>query len=205
MLELRQTVRYALFAVTVGTAPVNAQSSPPLKFAYVDTRVILDRAPGASDVQSQLEKERVANMARVQKMQDSLNVLVNAYQKDEPTLSDSQKVKRRDALESKRAEYEQRANDLDDSLQKHQADLVQPIMSQIREVLDKIRSEEGFVFIFDVGQSPVIVAADKNLDITERVIARLKPIPVNVSKSDSTKPPGTKPGPAGVKKPPPIP
>jgi outer membrane protein len=206
MEHFQHTVRNSLLAVALFALPAGAQSSAPAKFAFIDSRVILDRAPGAGDVQAQLEKERIANMAKVQKMQDSLNTLVTAYQKDEPTLPDSQKVKRRDALESKRAEYEQRANDLDQEMQKRQSDLVQPIMAQIREVLDKLRAEEGYLFIFDVGQAGTIVAADKNLDITERVIARLKPVPVNVTKTDTTKAPaGTKPGPAGVTKKPPKP
>jgi outer membrane protein len=168
--------------------------------------VILDRAPGAAAVQATLERERSAGVAAVQKMQDSLQSMIAAYQKAEATLPDSLKARRRKAIEDKQAEYSQRANELDQQAQQRQYELVQPIMTQIREVLDKIRSEEGFTFIFDVGQAGVIVAADKNLDLTERVIARLKPIPVTVSKTDSTKAPaGTKPAPAGIappKKPP---
>ena len=99
--------------------------------------------------------------------------------------------------------FETRANILDQQMQKRQGDLVQPIMAQVREVLDAIQKEDGYTFIFDVGtQVGVIVAADKSLDITDRVIARLKPVPVTASKGDSTKvPAGAKPVPAGITKP----
>jgi outer membrane protein len=194
----------AAFALVLFAPALHAQ-----KMAFVDSRVILDRAPGAAAIQAELDKERQANMAKVQKMQDSLKTMVDALNKDAPSLTDSVKVRRTKAIQDKQAEYSQRADDMDQAAQKHQGELVQPLMDQIREVLDKIRSEEGYTFIFDVGQSPVIVAADKNLDITERVIARLKPVSVNVSsKSDSVGKPaaaGTKPAPAGVtpvKKPP---
>jgi hypothetical protein len=88
-------------------------------------------------------------------------------------------------------------------MQKRQSDLVQPIMAQVREVLDAIRGEDSYTFIFDVGtQVGVIVAADKSLDITDKVISRLKPVPVTAAKSDSTKTPvGAKPSPAGITKP----
>jgi outer membrane protein len=92
---------------------------------------------------------------------------------------------------------------MDQEMQKRQYDLIQPMMAQIREVLDAIRNEEHFTFIFDIGNDPgLIVAADKNLDITERVIGRLKPITVNVTRTDSTKANAAKPAPAGITKPP---
>ncbi len=61
-------------------------------------------------------------------------------------------------------------------MQQRQMELVKPIMDQIRKVLDDIRQEDGYAFILDAGsEAGVIVAADRNLDITEKVIARLKP------------------------------
>ena len=204
MHQFRRITRPALFAVALIVQPLGAQNgSAQAKFAFVDSRAILDRAPGAADITATLDKERAANQVKMQKWQDSLQTLVAAYQKDEPTLSDSQKVRRQKALQDKQADYAKRANDLDQQAQQRQYELVQPIMNQIREVLDKVRAEEGYTFIFDVGQSGVIVAADKNLDITERVIARLKPVPVTVSKTDTTKAPAAaKPPPAGITRPP---
>ena len=57
--------------------------------------------------------------------------------------------------------------------------------------------------VFDVGaEGATIVAADKNLDITERVIARLKPLPATVAPKDSNRASGApRPAPAGVKPP----
>jgi outer membrane protein len=58
--------------------------------------------------------------------------------------------------------------------------------------------------IFDVAaEGGGIVAADKNLDITDKVVARLKPIAVNVTRTDSAKAPAAaKPAPAGITRPP---
>jgi len=82
-------------------------------------------------------------------------------------------------------------------------ELVKPIMDQIRKVLDEIRQEDGYAFILDAGsEAGVIVAADRNLDITEKVIARLKPVTASAAKPDSAKSPaGPRPAPAGVTRP----
>jgi outer membrane protein len=206
MHDIRRAVCSALFGLTLVSVASGAQQPAP-KFAFINSQVIIDRAPGAADVQNTLERERVANVAKLQKMEDTLRTMYAAYQKDEATLSDTAKARRQKAITDKQTALQQRANELDQQMQQRQNELVQPIMTQIKETLEKIRQEDGYVFIFDVGQSPVIVAADKNLDITERVIARLKPVSVNVTRTDSTaKPPaGAKPAPAGItppKKPP---
>ncbi len=204
MPSLRRAIRPALFALVASGPQLLAQGATPApKFAYVDSRVILQRAPGAAEAQDQFNKERAAIMANVQKMQDSLQGMIDAYQKAQPTLTADQRQQREKVIGAKQTEFQQRATEYDDKVQQRQFELVQPIMNQIREVLDKIRAEDGYTFIFDVGADPSsIVAADKNLDITERVVARLKPVPVTVQKTDTSAAGPKKPTPAGIKKPP---
>jgi hypothetical protein len=59
-----------------------------------------------------------------------------------------------------------------------------------------VRAELGYAVILDIGQSAAIVAADKNLNISDRVIAKLRtmPVPVIVDKSAATKAADTKGG-----------
>ena len=81
-----------------------------------------------------------------------------------------------------------------------------PTPKEIRKVLDDIRNEEGYAFILDAGSDAgVIVAADRNLDITEKVISRLKPVTAaapGAVKPDSAKTPvGPRSTPAGVTRP----
>jgi outer membrane protein len=189
------------FVAGFATAQGAAAQAP--KFAYVDSRIILQRAPGSAAIQAQITKERSDAQASVAKMQDSLRVMYDTYLKEKGTLTAAQQEQREKALQSRNADFDQRVGQMDQEMQKRQYDLIQPMMAQIREVLDAIRNEEHFTFIFDIGNDPgLIVAADKNLDITERVIGRLKPITVNVTRTDSTKANAAKPAPAGITKPP---
>jgi outer membrane protein len=127
----------------------------------------LQRAPGSAAIQAQITKERADAQASVQKMQDSLRVMYDAYLKEKPTLTAAQVEQREKALQAKNADFDQRVGALDQDMQKRQYDLIQPMMAQIREVLDAVRNEDRYTFIFDIGNDPgLIVAADKNLDIT---------------------------------------
>ncbi len=204
---MAHAIKFALLGalslpLVAGFATAQNGTTPP-KFGYVDSKVILQRAPGSAAIQAQIAKERADAQASVQKMQDSLRTMYDAYLKEQATLTTAQKEAREKSLQQRNADFDQRVSTLDQEMQKRQYDLVQPLMVQIREVLDAIRNEEHFTFIFDVGNDPgLIVAADKNLDITERVISRLKPVSVNVTKTDSTKAGATRPAPAGITKPP---
>ena len=89
-----------------------------------------------------------------------------------------------------------------------QQELVQPIMDMVRRALDEVRAEDGYAMIFDTGSEVnVIVAADKNLDITDRVVAKIrtmKPAAVQTPQTpQQNRPAGATPPPTGVRRPPP--
>ena len=67
---------------------------------------------------------------------------------------------------------------LDIQAQQRQAQLLQPIIDQIKVALEDIRKEEGLTMILDVGsQANPIVAIDKNLNITDKVLVKLRSMP----------------------------
>ena len=79
-----------------------------------------------------------------------------------------------------------------------------PIMEGLRKVLDDVRQEGGYSFIFDVTAGAFIVSADKNLDITDRVLSKLRLSAPKATTAPAAKPAGPTSAPAGVttKKPP---
>ena len=202
----RRATRLALVLSAASAVPALAQSAPPAaappKIAYIDSKVVLSRAPGRQQAEDTFNKEMEASRAQVQKMGDSLQTMIADYQKTQATLAQTVRDQREAAIRKKQEDYQSRAGSLDQQMQQRQMELVKPIMDQIRKVLDEIRQEDGYAFILDAGsEAGVIVAADRNLDITEKVIARLKPVTASAAKPDSGKPAGPRPAPAGVTRP----
>jgi outer membrane protein len=175
----------AISTLTAGTALAQGGVVPPAtssssssatpKIAYVNSQKILAEVPGRSDAEAQMQKEMEGYRAEVQKMSDSLNALVSAYNKVEPTLSATAKATRQKDIQAKESAYQQRVQQLEQQAQQRQAELMRPIMQQINKVIEQIRSEDGYAMVFDAGnQAGVVVAADSSLDITAKVIQRLK-------------------------------
>jgi outer membrane protein len=77
-----------------------------------------------------------------------------------------------------------------------------PITDAVKKVLDDIREEGGYAMIFDNAPGASnIVSADKNLDITDRVISRLRATPAGVKAAPAAAKPGAPSSPAGVTRP----
>lgn len=144
------------------------------KFAFVNSQAILASAPGRADAEAQFEKDMTGVRTQMTKLQDSLNALQEQFAKEEVALSPSAKEARLKSLREKESTWQQQAQKLQEQAQTRQEELMAPIMENVRKVLDDVRSEGGYSFIFDVAAGAFIVAADKNLDITDRVLAKLR-------------------------------
>ena len=163
-----------LFAVAGGT--LQAQTTPT-KIAYVNPQALFQNAPGRVRAESIFTRETELFRAELSRMNDALQAMIAAYQKAEPTLTVAQKEQRQRAIGFKEDSLRGRQQQLEQQASQRQSELMAPIMESVRKVLEDIRQEDGYAVIFssEPGAS-TILAADKNLDITDRVVARLKTI-----------------------------
>lgn len=174
---MRNILRAAAIAVaaTAGLAgAARAQSAGP-KIGYINSQTILAQAPGRAEAEAQFEREMTTFRQTVQKMGDSLNLLIANYEKEQISLSPAAKETRQKAIRSKEEEYQTKTRQLEQQAQQRQLELVEPIMKRINSIITQLRSEEGYAMIFDAGSSAgVVVAADSSLNVTDKVLARLK-------------------------------
>ena len=181
------------------SAVASAQAPAAQKFAFINSQAILAAAPGRVEAEAQFQKEMEVLRAQVTKLGDSLNTLQQAYQKEEVSLSPAVKETRLKTLREKSDDYQARVQKLNEQAQQREGELMQPILDAVRKVLDDVRTEGGYSFIFDVAAGSFIVSADKNLDITDRVVSRIK---LSAPKAAAKTAPGPTTAPAGLKKPP---
>ena len=180
---------------------------PPTRIAYVNPQALFENAPGRAEAEATFRKETESYRAELNKMNESLNQLVSDYQKTESKLTAADKEKRQRAIQAKEDTLRSRQAELEQSASKRQNELMAPIMEQVRKVLEDIRSEDGYAMILssEPGSSPIL-AADKNLDITERVVARLRTVaaakPSTTTPTSAQKPAGAPvSAPSGVTRP----
>jgi outer membrane protein len=189
---------FALLLAAAAFAPLSAQ-----KVGYVDSRRILQDIPGRAQVETALRAEIEKLGAREKKMVDSLNALMSAFERDSATLSQPERVARFTAMQAYDGLYRDTLEALEAEAQQLQAEAMAPLFDRIRIALEDIRQADGYTMIFDVGgQVNPIVAMDKNLDLSDRVIARLRTMPATARPAPpAQQPPGPVGAPAGVRRP----
>jgi outer membrane protein len=171
------SIALATSLIVAGTAAAQAPqgTATPAKIAYINSAQLLREAPGRAEAEAQFDREVGVYRQQIQRMDDSLKTLVAAFDRDAPKMDSVAREARRTSIGQRETEYQTRARGLDSTMQVRQAQLVKPIMERVQSVIETIRTEEGYSMIFDVGsQTSVVVAADKKLDLTDRVLARLK-------------------------------
>lgn len=195
------SIALATSLIAIGAAGAQtAPTSPPVtvKIGYINSAQLLQEAPGRAEAEAQFDREVGAYRTQLQRMNDSLNTLMAAFDRDAAKLDTATRAARGKAIRDRETEYQTRARGLDSTMQARQAQLVKPIMERVQAVIEAIRQEDGYSMILDVGaQASVVVAADKRLDLTDRVLARLK----SQGAPPATPASGAVPQPAGVTRP----
>lgn len=193
-------IALATSLIFVGNAGAQTSPTPPApsKIGYINSALLLQQAPGRAEAEAQFEREVGVYRLQIQRMDDSLRTLMASFDRDALKLDSATRETRRASIAQREAEYQGRARGLDSTMQARQAQLVKPIMERVQTVIESIRAEDGYAVILDVGaQVSVVVAADKRLDLTDRVLARLKSQGIPPAAPVS----GAVPQPAGVTRP----
>jgi outer membrane protein len=170
MLSFVRRVAVALLAAApFAGAQAQAAALPTAKVAYVDSRYILNNAPGTPAASALLNKEGQAMQAQAQRWSDSLDAMQAAFTKEQEKLSGDKRDARIKAINEKQAEYQQRYQALQQQAQDREAEVMQPILDQIKLALEDVRNEMGLTMILDISNNGILVAADKNLNVSDRV------------------------------------
>lgn len=191
----------ALILLVAASVPLHAQG----KVAFIDSRKVLQEMPGRTQVEARIRTELEALGVREKKMVDSLNALMSSFQRDSAKMTSDDRNARFSAMQQYDQHYRDTLEVLQAESQQKQGEAMQPLFDLIRLALEDVRQADGLAFIFDIGaQVNPIVAMDKNLDVSDKVIARIRTMPAaKVAPATEVKPPakppaGPVPQPAGV-------
>lgn len=174
----------ALLSLAAAVAPLSAQ-----KVGYIDSRKILQEMPARAAAETRMRVGLETLSARQKKMVDSLNFLMAGFERDSATLSQADKVARFTAMQTYDAQYRDTLQVLEEAAQASQAEAMQPLFDQIKIALDDVRQADGYAMIFDIGgQTNPIVSMDRNLDLSDRVLARIRAMPATSTAAPASAP-----------------
>ncbi len=165
MSQLFRTSIFAFVVLALAAVPASAQS----KVAYVNTQAVLAQTPAMAAAQAEFNKRVEPYNVEAQTMDSTLKALVASFTNDT-----TDRAAKAQSIQERQARYEARMAAIEDTVQSFRQRLIGPLMEHLEKSLDEVRQEGGYAMIFDVAQGSVIVAADTTLDVTPKVIAKMK-------------------------------
>jgi len=160
----------AAAALVLAIAPAGAQT---LKIGFVNSQRVLAETPAVTQANQTLQNEMTRLRAPLDSLEQRLNTAGQQFQQQQATLSPQAREQRQTELQQQYAAYQQRGQQLQEQAAARQQALIAPIMQNINNAIDAVRREGAFTMIVDSSQGG-IVAVDPALDITDRVIQRVR-------------------------------
>ena len=144
-----------------------------LKIAFVRTGYIMSNyEPYRQAMKTFREFEKTEN-DKFKKMNDDFQQKVADSQKQAAFMTEDKIAQRRTELERENANlqnYYDKLNNRDDGiLVTRYNELMKPVFDIINGVIKKIRTDEGYAFVFE-GESELLVDADPKYDLSDKVI-----------------------------------
>ena len=178
---MRRTVFLLVPAVcallTLPARDLAAQGTSPCAkagVAFVSSNQILASIPAYVAADSLVKKDVAAYQVELQKLKGSLDSASQVYAEKSTLLSATQKAAEMKKLQAQNDALNARVAELDGKVTARRNELLQPIELRVTDVLDGLRAELNCAMIFDVSNGAGIASADKSLDLTQRIIDRLK-------------------------------
>lgn len=156
--------------LALGSTPLTAQA---LKIGYVDFAKLSQQAPGVAEAQKTLQSEGQQYQAELQRLGSQLDSLQSAFQKQQTTLTATAKQQREQEFQQRLTAAQQREQQIQQVMSQRQEQLLGPIQKQVMDMVEAVRKEGGYAMILGKQESGII-AADTTLDVTERVLSRLR-------------------------------
>lgn len=143
------------------------------KYAYVDSKYILENIPEYTDAQTELDELAQKYQEEVEAEFKKVDELYKAYQAEEVLLpEDLKKKKEQEIVEQEKAarELQKKYFNPDGELYKKRQELVEPIQEKVYNAIQQLSVESNYSFVFDKSGSLSILYSDPKLDISDDVL-----------------------------------
>jgi outer membrane protein len=172
----RNSTAFAVGLLVAALAPAAALAQQNLKLGYVDSNKIIESTPGVAEAKATYEKQAAEWKAVLEGKKQELTGLYEEYQKQAAILSPEKKTEKQQAIlqkEREMQEYFQTKFGPEGEAGTKEKELLRPIYDRINKAIEEVRAAENYSLIFDL-QAGALAAGDPSLDLTDKVIARLK-------------------------------
>ena len=156
----------ALGCLWFGMACVQAQA---FRIGFVNTDRIFREATMAKAAQAKLEQEFSKREKELTDLGNSVKGMVEKFEKEAPTLSESQRATRQKQLADQDRDFQRKRREFQEDLNARRNEELQLVIERANRIVKQVAETEKYDLVL---QEPVVYVNPKH-DITEKVIRAL--------------------------------
>jgi outer membrane protein len=169
MMKQLAAIAFAAAMAFGSSMPAAAQQ---LRVGYLNTERVLAESVAFAGVRATMEREFAPLREEIEGMETRLQAAEEQFRAQSPTLTETARQQRQQALQQQFADYQQRTQQIQAQVTTREQELMAPVMERVRLVLEDVRREGAYSFIISPPDG-MVLAVDPALDVTADVIRRL--------------------------------
>lgn len=141
------------------------------KFGTVNTQTIMQSLPDVAKANGELQALQKQKENDMKGMQDELERKATEYDKTKSTMNATKQKETEEELNGLYQKVQQAMNDAKEELQKKSSELMEPIVTKVRNAISAVGKAGGYTYIMEEGVA--IFTGDTVKDVTAEVQAKL--------------------------------
>ncbi|MBS1951973.1 MAG: Outer membrane protein H precursor [Cytophagales bacterium] len=155
---------------------VNAQEHTTQKIGYADTDYIMSQMPAVKTIESELKTHSAQLDNQLKAKYEDIQTKYKAYQGMPATTPEAIKADKERELTSLQENFQKFQQEAQSSLQKKQAELLDPIYKKIGAATEEVAKENGYSFIINphlTNGGDVLLYTDEKFNISDLVLKKM--------------------------------
>jgi len=145
-----------------------------IKFGHINSDELIQALPEFDSANVKLEKFRKDLINALELMSVELNNKSDTYQKELKNYTEIVRQTKEQELVDMNKRIQEFQNNAQQQLQEKQAELFQPIMAKVDKAIKDVGKENGFVYIFSIGQGSSLLYFDDSKSTNVMPLAKAK-------------------------------
>ncbi|NND93875.1 MAG: OmpH family outer membrane protein [Flavobacteriales bacterium] len=159
-----------------------------MKFAFVDTKYVLENMPEYSEAQGELDAASAQWQTEIEERYSTIERMYKSYQAEAVLLTEEMRQKREEEIvrmESEAKNLQKQRFGVEGDLFRKRQELIQPIQEKIFNAIREYANEGGYEAIFDKSGSAGVLYANPKYDKSDKVLRKMGIRPGENKKSSS--------------------
>lgn len=151
--------------------PVKVNAAQALKIGFVDIQEALEECDAGKKAKEELQSMVEKKQVEIDKLSADIEGLQKALE-EQVMLSAEKKKEKGNIINEKMEIYQKLALSAKKEISKKEAELTEPLIKKIRDIIDKIGKEKGYSLILEKSYSSVLYGSEE-IELTDLIIKEL--------------------------------